>query len=93
MSSVHNNTHIIHIQKYTPRQNSWDAPFARKTANPHAFPPDFVRDRLELFHLESSDGSEWVKMHRGYSIYKDYLADYYRVIHEEFVLNYMVISL
>merc|ERR1719420_2223431 len=54
----------------------------RKTANRDAFPPDFVRFRLELFAGEFANGSAWIAMHRGYSIYKDFLADYYRVIFE-----------
>ena len=53
----------------------------RKTANPDAFPPKFVQNRLEMFV-----GAEFAKKHRGLSIYKDYLADNYRVIFEEFVV-------
>eukprot|EP00486_Rosalina_sp_Unknown_P016063 CAMPEP_0201593582 /NCGR_PEP_ID=MMETSP0190_2-20130828/191141_1 /ASSEMBLY_ACC=CAM_ASM_000263 /TAXON_ID=37353 /ORGANISM="Rosalina sp." /LENGTH=237 /DNA_ID=CAMNT_0048052829 /DNA_START=1802 /DNA_END=2512 /DNA_ORIENTATION=- len=30
-----------------------------KTANPSAFPPTFVRNRLEMFHLEFSSGNKW----------------------------------
>ena len=53
----------------------------QKTANPDAFPPTFVQNRLEMFV-----GEEFTKKHRGFAIYKDYLADNYRVIFEDFVV-------
>ena len=56
-----------------------------KTADPDAFPPIFVQNRLQMFSEQFINGADWIKMHRGYCIYKDYLADYYRVIHQEFV--------
>jgi len=56
-----------------------------KTANPDAFPPNFVRNRLAPFQQHVNGGEEWCELHRGYSVYKDMLADYYLVIHQEFV--------
>ena len=50
-----------------------------KEADPDCFPPNLVRNRLEMFQDEFENGMEWIKMHRGYHIYKDYLADYYQV--------------
>jgi len=67
---------------------SQDDPFERplnKTANPDAFPPNFVRNRLVPFQKHADGGAEWAEMHRGYSVYKDMLADYYLVIHRDFV--------
>ena len=51
----------------------------KKTADPDSFPPNFVRNRLEMFEDEFPLKKEWITMHRGYHIYKDFLADYYRV--------------
>ena len=51
----------------------------KKTADPDSFPPNFVRNRLEMFQDEFPLKMEWITMHRGYHIYKDFLADYYRV--------------
>jgi len=56
-----------------------------KTANPDAFPPNFVRNRLMPFQPHANGGGEWCELHRGYSVYKDMLADYYLVIHQEFI--------
>ena len=51
----------------------------KKVADPGAFPPNFVRNRLEMFQDEFPLKKEWITMHRGHHIYKDFLADYYRV--------------
>jgi len=58
-----------------------------KTANPNSFPPDFIRCRLDIFADEFDEGVDWINMHRGYHIYKDFLADYYEIIHLEFSLK------
>jgi len=62
-----------------------EVPIPNKTANPDAFPPNFVRNRLAPFQQHVNGGEEWCELHRGYSVYKDMLADYYLVIHQEFV--------
>jgi len=59
----------------------------KKVADPDSFPPIFIRNRLEMFAEEHDSGMKWIDMHRGWHIYKDYLADYYKIIHEEFVLK------
>ena len=51
----------------------------KKEADPDCFPPIFVRNRLEMFEGDFKTGKQWIEMHRGYHIYKDFLADYYRV--------------
>eukprot|EP01084_Bolivina_argentea_P261242 441397_1 len=56
-----------------------------KIANGDIFPPLFVRNRLKMFHLEF-ENTNWSEMHRGYSIYKDYLSDIYEIIYHEFVV-------
>ena len=85
---------FINIQKYTktPKlsRKSTISFIETKIANPNAFPPNFVRNRLEMFHLEFLNGNKWIEMHRGYCIYKDYLSDFYEIIHNEFVLKLYV---
>jgi len=58
-----------------------------KVADPDCFPPNFVRNRLTMFEHEFSSKREWIEMHRGLHLYKDFLADYYEVIHREFVVK------
>merc|ERR1719474_498095 len=58
-----------------------------KVADPGCFPPNFVRNRLRMFEHEFAARKQWVEMHRGYSIYKDCIADYYQVIHEQFTVK------
>lgn len=67
------------------RNSGDDQPAINKTANPDAFPPNFVRNRLAPFQQHVAGGMEWCELHRGYSVYKDMLADYYLVIHQEFI--------
>ena len=52
---------------------------SNRVANPNCFPPHFVRNRLEMFQDEFSMKKEWITMHRGLNVYRDFLADFYRV--------------
>merc|ERR1712062_624157 len=60
---------------------------ANRVANPDCFPPTFVRNRLVMFAEEFPMNKEWIRMHRGLNVYRDFLADFYEVIHEEFILK------
>merc|ERR1712087_13530 len=51
-------------------------------ADPDRFPPKFVQNRLAQF-----ESAEWAEMHRGFNLYHDFLADYWAVIHNEFVVK------